>query len=561
MDYEYASKLAMEYGFNPSYKEIDIHRKDYWDPENSNPSLFPRRPMVVSVMGHVNHGKTTLLDALRGTQVAASEPGFITQDITAFNVDWKDDTGQHRLTMLDTPGHSAFFLMRDHGAAVSDFLLLIIAANEGISGQTFEVIIRAKEANIPMIVAINKIDVSTPEQIEKVYSQLHEHEVLDPRITRETNPYLHDGSQNEYEGEREYPAKGVIEISALNKQNLDVLLRALREKAELISDFLHPSDREKKLEATVIESLMWKDRKMLKVIVHCGTLVPGMWFLVQTHLGTVKALYDDLGNRVEKALPGNPVTIFGLKSESQLPDPGSTLFVLPREEAMELKEHRELYAEYKIREIRGDLFEQTEEELLSSGLEAEEEEVLGIEEGTAYEGIPRGPEDPYIVTPPVPAPTHKKKKPQMKKIFQTRDDSMKVVLKADTIGRLETLLELCNTLCNEGEIDVTIIARGVGKLTPPDIEHAVVEIEELKEPVVPIYCFGDCAPTGRTLTLLQERTKRFPGVLVYETYDNIYDLINRMKEHIQAKKEALKAKAEAREKRIQARRMQRLAKE
>jgi translation initiation factor IF-2 len=538
LDFKTSCDLAIELGYTPKYVELDITRRDYWD-EANNDSKFPRRPLIVSVVGHVNHGKTTLLDRLRKTNVVESEPGKITQSLSAFSVPLKmttltkdnskfqpknnkNNTNESNknnipttITMLDTPGHAAFFLMRENGASVSDFLLIVIDAIEGIQPQTEEVFTIAQNSNMPMIICINKIDIAGEEKIENVYKQLHKRELINPEITHQNNAYM----KNILVNDKDFPAKSVIEISALKGLNVDLLVNVLFQKAEQIDEYLHPDSTDTKAECTVIESGNQTGiGRTLFSVVHWGFLESGQWFVTDRFIGKIKSLYNDRGEKIKKCLPGHPVQIVGIDTE-QHPPSGSGLFVLPQEEAEILQQHRENLVAFKVKEMRGTIYKP---------VHRDNENQENDDEGYDYEYEYENEEGEKPFEGIVESENATK-------------NGLAVVLKADNIGRLETLLGLCDTIASEGNLDVRIIHSGVGDVTPRDLFHAQVEIEEMKEKSVPIYCFGKInldASAKRWLEKHKHVEQINEGISIHQ-FGVIYDLIDEMKKAVERRKKLM----------------------
>jgi translation initiation factor IF-2 len=252
-------------------------------------------------MGHVDHGKTSLLDALRGTDVIAGEAGGITQHIGAYQVTPK---GSNPITFLDTPGHQAFSEMRARGANVTDIVVLVVAADDGLMPQTIEAINHTKAAGVPMIVAINKMDKegADPTQIR---TRLLEHEV----IVEEMSGDVQD-----------------VEVSALKREGIDKLVEAINLQAELLELKANP-DRD--AEGTVVEAKLDKGRgPVATVLVNKGTLRRGDIFVVGSEQGKVRALIDEHGKQVKEAGPSRPVEVLGL---SGVPMAGDVLTVVENE--------------------------------------------------------------------------------------------------------------------------------------------------------------------------------------------------------------------------------------
>jgi len=279
---------------------------------DDNPADMKPRPPVVTVMGHVDHGKTSLLDALRSTDVVTGEAGGITQHIGAYQVTMSSGD---KITFLDTPGHAAFTEMRARGAHVTDIVVLVVAANDSVMPQTIEAINHAKAAGVPIIVAINKVDLPDSEPY-KIKQDLLQHEIITEDLGGDVQ---------------------AIEVSAIKKQNLDKLEEAILLQAEILELKANP-DRE--AQGVVVEAKMETGRgSVATVLVQKGTLRVGDIFVVGAEWGKVRALMDDKGNQVEEAIPGQPVEILGLNGT---PSSGDMLNVLQSEgRAREIAEYRD----------------------------------------------------------------------------------------------------------------------------------------------------------------------------------------------------------------------------
>ncbi|NCP11283.1 MAG: translation initiation factor IF-2 [Sphingomonadales bacterium] len=311
IDADTAELLVEEFGHiikRVSESDVEIDTDRDVDPEDT---LKPRAP-VVTIMGHVDHGKTSLLDALRGTDVVAGEAGGITQHIGAYQIKTKSGS---EVTFLDTPGHEAFTEMRARGANVTDIVILVVAADDGLMPQTIEAIAHTKAAGVPMIVAINKIDKEGANP-QKVRERLLEHEV----IVEEMSGDVQD-----------------VEVSALKKTNLDKLVDAIDLQAELLELKANP---DRAAEATVVEARLDKGRgPVATVLVNRGTLKVGDVFVVGTESGRVRALVDDKGKQVKLAGPSTPVEVLGLGG---VPSAGDMLTVVENEaRAREVASYRQ----------------------------------------------------------------------------------------------------------------------------------------------------------------------------------------------------------------------------
>ena len=310
IDQDTAELLVEQFGHNiqkVSEADVDISTDEDVDPEETQ---VPRPP-VVAVMGHVDHGKTSLLDALRKTNVTRGEAGGITQHIGAYQVTTKDKS---KVTFLDTPGHAAFTEMRQRGANVTDIVVLVVAADDGIMPQTIEAINHAKAANVPLIVAINKID--KPEaNAQKIRERLLEHEVIVEAMSGDVQD---------------------VEISAKEGTGLDELIEKIALQAELLELKARP-DRD--AEATVVEAQLDKGRgPVATVLINRGTLKRGDTFVVGTESGKVRAIVNDQGKQIKEAGPSMPVEVLGLGG---VPSAGEKLTVVENEQrAREVAEYR-----------------------------------------------------------------------------------------------------------------------------------------------------------------------------------------------------------------------------
>jgi translation initiation factor IF-2 len=270
------------------------------------------RPPVVTIMGHVDHGKTSLLDAIRQTKVVEGEAGGITQHIGAYQV---EQNGQ-KITFIDTPGHAAFTAMRARGAQATDIVVLVVAADDGVMPQTVEAINHAKAADVPLIVAINKIDKHEADP-NRVKTELLQHEVITESMSGDTLE---------------------VEVSATEKINLDKLLEAIVLQAELLDLKANP---DRVAEGTVVEAQLERGRgSVTTVLVQRGTLHIGDIVVAGSEWGKVRALIDDHGDPVDEAGPSFPVVILGFQGA---PDAGDRLAVVDSEaRAREVSEYRQL---------------------------------------------------------------------------------------------------------------------------------------------------------------------------------------------------------------------------
>ena len=291
LDAEALVVVAEEFGYKVEFVSVEIQEAINDDNEDKEEDLVPRPP-IVTVMGHVDHGKTSLLDNIRKTNVIEGEAGGITQHIGAYSVELN---GQ-KITFLDTPGHEAFTAMRARGAAVTDVAIIIVAADDSVMPQTVEAINHAQAAGVPMVFAINKIDKpnANPDHIKEQLSQMN---------------YLVESWGGKYQDQ---------EVSAKKGMNLDKLLEKVLLEAEMLDLKANPN---KKAQGTVIESTLDKGRGYVStILVKSGTLHVGDVILSGTYTGRVKAMFNENGKKVESAGPSTPVQVLGLNGAPQAGD-------------------------------------------------------------------------------------------------------------------------------------------------------------------------------------------------------------------------------------------------
>jgi translation initiation factor IF-2 len=282
IDLEKAAALAQAFGYSVETAPADSGA-GLAEEEERAANLVPRAP-VVTVMGHVDHGKTSLLDAIRATNVTQSEAGGITQHIGAYAV----NTTRGKVVFLDTPGHEAFTAMRARGAQVTDIVVLVVAADDGVMPQTVEAIAHAKAANVPIVVAINKIDLPDA-NADRVKQQLAEHGLV----------------PEQWGGDTIY-----VEVSAKRKLNIDALLEMILLQAEILELRANPQRRG---QGVVIEAELDKARgPVATVLIQNGTVRIGDAFVVGMHYGRVRALLNDRGEKIQEAGPATPVEVLGL---------------------------------------------------------------------------------------------------------------------------------------------------------------------------------------------------------------------------------------------------------
>ncbi|WP_273757856.1 translation initiation factor IF-2 [Bartonella sp. AU55XJBT] len=316
IDADVAELIAVEFGHTVKrVLESDVEEGIF--NITDNPQNMQPRPPVVTIMGHVDHGKTSLLDAIRKANVVSGEAGGITQHIGAYQV---EQNGQ-KITFIDTPGHAAFTAMRARGARVTDIAVLVVAADDSVMPQTIESINHAKAAGVPIIVAINKID-KPAANAQKVRTELLQHEVFVETMGGETLD---------------------VEVSAKTGQNLDKLLEAILLQAEMLD---LKADPQRTAEGVVIEAKLDRGRgSVATVLVQKGTLHPSDIIVAGNEWGRVRALIDDHGRHVKEAVPSTPIEILGMQGT---PQAGDRFAVVTHEaKAREISEYRQRLARDK----------------------------------------------------------------------------------------------------------------------------------------------------------------------------------------------------------------------
>lgn len=391
IDADTAELIIHEFGHTPkrvseSDVEIGLHGEDDTD-EN-----LKIRPPVVTIMGHVDHGKTSLLDAIRKADVVSGEAGGITQHIGAYQIQTKSNK---KITFIDTPGHAAFTEMRARGADVTDIVVLVVAANDSVMPQTVEAISHAKAAGKPIIVAINKIDLPTA-NAQKVRTELLQYEVITEDMGGDTQ---------------------AVEVSAKAKIGLDNLEEAILLQAEVLN--LRANANRTAIGA-VIEARMEQGKgSVATVLIQKGTIKVGEIFVTGSEWGRVRALYNDRGQQVKEAIPGQPVEVLGLNGT---PDAGDDFVVVENE-----AKAREI-AEFRLRKKRA--------------LHAAKSKGRGID----------------LMIQDIQAGAAK---------------NLPVIIKGDVHGSIEAIAGALNKLTEENhEVKVQVLHSGVGAITESDITLA-----------------------------------------------------------------------------------------
>ena len=290
IDSDTAEYLVKEFGHIPlkEKKAEEIVSKI----KNIKSENLQNRPPIITVMGHVDHGKTSVLDVLRSTNVVSGEHGGITQHVGAYQINHKNE----KITFIDTPGHAAFTEMRARGSKLTDIVVLVVAANDGVKPQTIESIKHAKAAKVPIVVAINKCDLPDADP-QKVKNQLLEHELISEDLSGDTL---------------------MVEISAKTKKNIDKLLESITLQAELLN---LKTDYDNKATGIVLESKIDIGRgPIANIILTSGKLKKGDHFVCGPQWGKVRAIIDDNGKSVDEALPSTPVEILGISGASKAGD-------------------------------------------------------------------------------------------------------------------------------------------------------------------------------------------------------------------------------------------------
>ena len=330
--------IADDYGFNVEFVE-EREFEDIAEEVDAEDSLLPRPP-IVTIMGHVDHGKTSLLDHIRNANIVAGEAGGITQHIGAYRVILKN---KKAITFLDTPGHEAFTAMRARGAQVTDIVVIVVAADDSVMPQTIEAISHAKAANVPIVVAINKID-KAEANVDRIKQQLSEHGIL----------------VEDWGGTHQ-----CAEISAKKGTNVNVLLDKILVEAEMLDLKANPN---RNASGVVIESKMMRGLgNVASVIIQRGTLFIGDTFVAGANYGKTRVLLDERENRVEDVLPSQPVVVVGIDG---LPEAGDTFTVVNSEtEAREIAtRRRQLRREQDLRKVRHTTLDDISEQISLGGV-------------------------------------------------------------------------------------------------------------------------------------------------------------------------------------------------
>lgn len=444
-----------------------LQNKDAVPAPPAPPEALRPRPAVVTVMGHVDHGKTTLLDALRDTSVVDQEFGGITQHIGAFSVKLKNgDT----VTFLDTPGHAAFSAMRSRGAHHTDIVVLVVAADDGVMEQTVESIRMARDSGVPVLVAVNKID-KPKIDIDRTFRSLSQHGILVEALGGDVQ---------------------AVSVSALKRMNLDVLVEAITLQAQLMDLQADPSGY---VEGVVVESQLDPKRgKQATVIVQRGTLRKGCVLVAGQGWGKVRVLMSSDGTPLQEAPPSTPVQVLGWK---ELPNAGDQIL--------------EVNSEKRANEvIRWRMSRKMEEKQLSDS------EVISAKETEARLQYKASLEKKrslgrYKI---------KREGPREKLYKESNHPRLNVVVKGDVDGSVEAILDVLETYDDNDTLKLDLVHYGVGHVTQNDLELA----EAFKAIV---YTFNtECSPQ-----MAVEAKKKNISIkrhnIIYKLIDDLKEEINK----------------------------------
>ena len=420
LDAETAGLVAAEFNFEPIIEQAE-HQNLLPRPPAEDKSTLPSRPPVVTIMGHVDHGKTTLLDYLRKSSVAASEHGGITQHIGAFSVPMP---GGRLVTFLDTPGHEAFLSMRKRGANVTDIVILVVAADDSVKPQTIEAIRHAQAARVPMIVAVNKID-KEDSNVERVKQDLARYGV----------------EIEDYGGDTQ-----VVCVSGKTGQGME----ELEDAAVALADILDMrSETDGQAEGWVLEATTKKAGRVATVLVRRGTLRPSDVIVAGTSWARVRSLRNEAGIMLKSAGPGTPVEIDGWREQ---PAAGDEVLQAPDEQrAKAVIEYR--LGTYERTQMATDMAAVNEVRRL------EQEKREELERAAELAGT--NPDAAATATEEQSAPST----PSFQEVF--------FIIKADVSGSVEAVTDAVSALGNT-EVRPHILRTGVGPITEFDIDHAAV---------------------------------------------------------------------------------------
>jgi translation initiation factor IF-2 len=461
---EDAGLIAQEYGFDPLVEDGRSDEDLYPSPVAVDTSHLPQRPPVVTIMGHVDHGKTTILDFLRKSSIAAGEHGGITQHIGAFVVPLSSGKA---ITFLDTPGHAAFLSMRQRGASVTDIVVLVVAADDSVMPQTIEAIKHAKVANVPIIVAVNKCDKeeANPDRVKKDLSR-------------------HDIFVEDFGGDTQ-----AVCVSGKTGMGMEELEEAVVTLSEIL-DHRAPTDGQ--VEGWILESTT-KDRgKVATVLVRCGTLKLGDIIVAGTAWARVRALRNEAGVMVKSAGPGTPVEVDGWKEQ---PNAGDEVLQSPSEsKASSVVEYRQTLSD------RLKMIEDMEAINLSRRLQQEKRD----KEADAAKARENGEEEPETE----------------EQEDDTSSGPIKVpfLVKGDVGGSAEAVVNSVSNIGN-AEIHATVLRSGIGPITPSDIDYASAVGAQ-------IISFNLPVPSSTRLAAERAGVKILDQSIIYRVVENVTALLS-----------------------------------
>ena len=419
LDAETAGLVAAEFNFEPIVEQAEDQNL-FPRPPAEDKSVLPPRPPVVTIMGHVDHGKTTLLDYLRKSSVAASEHGGITQHIGAFSVPM---SGGRLVTFLDTPGHEAFLSMRQRGANVTDIVILVVAADDSVKPQTIEAIRHAQAAKVPMIVAVNKID-KEDSNVERVKQDLARYSV----------------EIEDYGGDTQ-----VVCVSGKTGQGME----ELEDAAVALADVLDMrSETDGQAEGWVIEATTKKAGRVATVLVKRGTIRPGDIIVAGTSWARIRSLRNEAGVMLGSAGPGTPIEIDGWREQ---PSAGDEVLQAPDEQRAKAVVDYRLKAHEQI-QMATDMAAVNEARRLEQAKREQLERAAEFAEtNSAAAASTEGQVDPST--------------PSFQEVF--------FIVKADVSGSVEAVADAISALGNN-EVRPHILRTGVGPVTESDVDHAAV---------------------------------------------------------------------------------------
>ncbi|KAK9366828.1 hypothetical protein V1509DRAFT_628647 [Lipomyces kononenkoae] len=459
LDYEVASLIAMEYGFEP--QTVSDGEDLVAQPPSQDKDTLPPRPPFVTIMGHVDHGKTTILDYLRKSRVAATEHGGITQHIGAFSVPLSN--GQ-QITFLDTPGHAAFLKMRKRGANITDIVVLVVAADDSVMPQTEEAIKHANSSNVPIIVAINKVDKPNV-NIERVMQDLA------------TKAVYVEG----YGGDTM-----AVPVSGLTGQGIPDLEEAILALSEILDLRADPTGN---AEGWIIESQPKKGRgNTATVVIRRGILKPGSYLVAGTGYARVRSLRDEYGNSIKQAGPGQPVEVDGWKN---LPEAGDEVLQANSEQhAKEVVDHR--LKKLELKQAAKDIDVINEKRRVDR---IEREDKADQSRGP-FKGPARGTA------------------PQL--IDSAKDDGLRVrhyVLKADVSGSVEAVRDAIQDIGND-RVKCGVVHSDVGPPTESDVLLAEVSNAD-------ILCFNVRPDRDLLATAAKHNVKIVSHTIIYHLIEDV----------------------------------------